>query len=288
MGRPFQIKTWAALGALGLAAIPACQIPTKFPQELSRNQLDADRSGTIMARSKVHVVFLNGFDPTDSGHFQELHNYIREAGFPSTYYGWAWNVQVLADWMKKLPPESEAQRIVIVTHGCGAVGTKHLAKALATRQRMIDSLIMIDPPPCEDLLVPPLVGDRLSIIPGKALIKGWETEGALIVPDANDFDTCNHEATRDYLLNLLNSMADVVEVENPTLVPGPGPFNNPETLPEPGVGPGQGNSTSRPKPQRDEWDYLKPQNEKIEAPNLPKPTPAPRANPLQTLPLRTT
>jgi|GEM_PF-3758806 len=279
MGRRFSLRKWATLGALGLAALPGCQIPAKFPQELSRNQLDADRQGSIQSRAKVHVVFLNGFDPTDSGHFQDLHNYIREAGFPSTYYGWAWNVQTLADWMKKIPPESQAQRIVIVTHGCGAVGTKHLAKALATRQRMIDSLIMIDPPPGCENLVPDLVGDRMSIIPGKAVVKVWEMEGDLVIPDANDFDTCTHEATRDVLLNMLNAMADIIEQESPTVLPIPitGAGGMPPAL----DGPGSGVPGARPQP-RDEWDYLKPQKEK---PELPQPTPSSNpSGPPNTLP----
>lgn len=268
MGRRFSVRKWATLGALGLGIFPACQIPTKIPQELSRSQLDPDRQGSIVARSKVHVVFLNGFDPTDSGQFQNLHNHVREAGFPSTYYGWAWNVQTLADWMKKLPPEHEAQRIVIVSHGCGAVGVKHLAKALASRQRMIDSLVMIDPPPHADhWLVPELVGDRMSIIPGKALIKGLETEGSLVIPDANDFDTCTHEATRDVLLQLLNSFADTVLLDESALPP-------PTTQ--------GGNGPVRPG-NRDEWDYLKPQKE---TPILPQPTPAPNSKP-ETIPIPT-
>ena len=76
-------RNWAALAFCGMM-IPACQIPTKYPQELTRIQLDADRHGLMEARSKVHVVFLNGFDPLDTGHFQDLHNHLREAGYPST------------------------------------------------------------------------------------------------------------------------------------------------------------------------------------------------------------
>jgi len=244
IGMGFSVfKRWAFLAFCG-ALIPACQIATKYPQELARNQLDPDRYGQIEARSKVHIVFLNGFDPIDSGHFQDLHNHIREAGFPSTYYGWGWNVQTLADWMKKLPDESEAARVVVITHGAGAVGARHLAKGLAKGGRAIDMLVMIAPPPSPDgALLPEVVGDTLSILPGNSLEYSVVSEGTLIIPGANHFDTCSNDCTRDYLTEMLEGFVNQVLEENPNLNKGM---------------PGQAD------PKSDEWDYLR---SKVDGPN---------------------
>lgn len=237
------VKKWAFLAFCG-AMIPACQIATKYPQELARNQLDPDRYGLIEARSKVHIVFLNGFDPIDSAHFQDLHNHIREVGFPSTYYGWGWNVQTLADWMKKIPDESDAARVVVITHGAGALGAKHLAKGLAKRGRVIDMLVMISPPPCPDgTLLPDVLGDTLSILPGNSLEYSVVTEGALIIPGASHFDTCSNDSTRDYLTEMLEGFVNQVLEENPQLNKG---------------------MPNQADPKSDEWDYLRP---KVDGPN---------------------
>ncbi len=243
-------KRWAFLAFCGVM-VPACQIATKYPQELARNQLDPDRYGLIEARSKVHVVFLNGFDPIDSGHFQDLHNHIREAGFPSTYYGWGWNVQTLADWMKKLPGESEAARVVVITHGAGAVGARHLAKGLARGGRTIDMLVMIDPPPCPDgALLPEVIGDSLSILPGNSIEYSLVNDGTLVIPGANHFDTCSNDSTREFIIEMLEGFVNQVLEENPQLNKG---------LPSQG------------DPKSDEWDYLRPKVDEPKDKERPKP-----------------
>ncbi len=243
-------RNWAALAFCGMM-IPACQIPTKYPQELTRIQLDADRHGLMEARSKVHVVFLNGFDPLDTGHFQDLHNHIREAGYPSTYYGWGWNIQTLAEWMEKLPKETEVSRIVVITHGTGAIGSKHLAKGLAKGGREMDLLVMVNPPQySEGAFVPEIVGESFVILSGKDLIETDFAEGTLIIPEATSFDTCSNESTREFITDRLDAFVDQIMEENPGLN---------SSLP------------GRNENQKDEWDYLRPKVDSQNGKNILKP-----------------
>ncbi len=243
-------RNWAALSFCGMM-IPACQIPTKYPQELTRIQLDADRHGLMEARSKVHVVFLNGFDPIDSSHFQDLHNHIREAGYPSTYYGWGWNIQTLADWMGKLPNETEISRIVVITHGAGALGTKHLAKGLAKSRRAMDLLVMVDPPHfSEESFTPEIVGERIVILPGKDLLETDFADGTLIIPESTSFDTCGNESTRRFITDKLDALVDQIMEEIPSLN---------SSLP------------GRKDHSTDEWDYLKPKVDSQNGKNILKP-----------------
>ncbi len=243
-------RNWAAWVFCGMV-IPACQIPTKYPQELTRIQLDADRHGLMEARSKVHVVFLNGFDPIDSGHFQDLHNHIREAGYPSTYYGWGWNIQTLAEWMKKLPNDSDVGRIVIITHGAGAIGSKHLAKGLAKSGRVMDLLVMVDPPPfSEGAFSPEIVGESICIVSGKNCLETDYAEGTLIIPESIGTSTCSNEATRIFITERLDDLVEQIMEENPDLN---------SSLP------------GRKDNQKDEWDYLKPKVESQKGKPLLKP-----------------
>lgn len=150
----------------------------------------------VCCTDHVYVFGINGFNPLCTGNFNGLMRYIREHGFPHTYFEQLYSSRWYADEIRKIRHCDPQAKIALIGFSWGANAVRGLANHLNEEGIQIDLLIYLvgdlvgDTPESKPANVCRIVNIRakgLVLLGGDLFFNGEDIAGA-----HNHMLTCRH------------------------------------------------------------------------------------------------
>jgi hypothetical protein len=216
-------------------------------------------------RNHVYVFFVHGMDPLDCANLSGVRDHVQSLGFIKTYYGQLWHTGYFEKEIVRLHKDDPDARFALVGFSFGANMVRDICHAVEADGVQIDLLVYLGGNTLHNVPEdrPANAAQIVNILATGCIWNGDTLDGAINVnyTDVYHFGSPTHVKTLTLLAEELTKVACRVPVVEYRLPP-----------------PTSEDEAPRPRPLRedksgpsepDEWDFLKPRDERKAAPPAP-------------------
>ncbi|CAN5324122.1 hypothetical protein BH10PLA2_BH10PLA2_33860 [soil metagenome] len=98
----------------------------------------------LSSRNHVHILVINGFDPTEVTNANGLAHFLETAGFPNVYYTSQWKAWEYEERIRDIKQADASAKVAFVCYSMGVCYGRELAVKLKEDGSPVDLLIYLD------------------------------------------------------------------------------------------------------------------------------------------------